>query len=146
MRLRVISISPSSLIFRMLTLALSSRSASEQRAVDLVAVRRALHVDQVEDDQAADVAEAQLVDDLAHGLEVRLQDRVLEVAPLAAGVAAGVHVDRGQRLGLIEDQVAARLEPDLAAEALLDLVLDAAGVEERLRVAVVVDARPRRRP
>jgi hypothetical protein len=116
-----------------------------ERLGDLVAVRRDLHVDQVEDDQPADVAEAELPHDLAHRLEVGLEDRLLEVPTLAAGEAAGVHVDRGQRLGLVDHQVAARLEPHLAPEPLLDVALDPVGVEDRLLAARVRDLRTRRR-
>ena len=70
-----------------------------------------------------------------------LQHRLLEIA--LADVAAGVHVDRGQRLALVDDQVAAGLEPDLAAEVGVDLGLDAEVVEDRQRAAVELDARLR---
>ena len=50
---------------------------------------------------------------------------------LLADEAAGVDVDRDQRLGLVDDEVAARLEPDLALERVLDLRLDAESLEER---------------
>ena len=43
-----------------------------------VAVARAGHVDEVDDDDAADVAQPQLVDDLLGRLEVGARDRVLE--------------------------------------------------------------------
>ena len=89
-----------------------------------------LHVDQVDDDESADVAEAQLIDDLLDGLEVGLEDRLLEIR--LADEAAGVHVDGGERLALVDDQVAARLEPRLAADAGVDLRLDAEVVEDRL--------------
>jgi hypothetical protein len=40
----------------------------------------ARHVDEVDDDDAAEVAQAQLARDRARGLEVGLEDRVVEVA------------------------------------------------------------------
>ena len=49
-----------------------------QRLEHRVAVARARHVDEVDDDDPADVAQPQLVDDLLGGLEVGLGDRVLE--------------------------------------------------------------------
>ena len=49
-----------------------------------VAVARARHVDEVDHDDPADVAQAQLVDDLLGGLEVGLGDRVLQAGALAA--------------------------------------------------------------
>jgi hypothetical protein len=49
------------------------------------------------------------------GFEVGLEDGVVEVAH--ADEAAGVDVDGGHRLGLVDDQVAAGLEVDAAASA-----------------------------
>ena len=118
-----------------------------QRAVELgehrVAVVGVLHVDEVDDDDAAEVAQPQLARDHLRRLEVGLEDRVVEAA--AADEAAGVDVDRRHRLGLVDDQVAARLEVDAARERLLDLVLDAVQVEERPLADVVVDAIGERR-
>ena len=45
----------------------------------LVAVRLRLHVDEVADDDAADVAQPELPRDLARGLDVRLEDRLLGI-------------------------------------------------------------------
>ena len=69
-----------------------------QRLLDRGAVLRVRHVDEVDDDDPADVAQPQLAHDLLDGLEVVLRDRVLE--PRARGLraradeAAGVDVDR----------------------------------------------------
>src|SRR5688572_3252913 len=103
-----------------------------QRPPDLLAVAVLLHVDEVEDHQAADVPEAQLVGDLLHGLEVRLERRLLQVLAALADVTAGVHVDRRERFGLIDDQRPAARQRHLAAQGAPDLVLDAVGVEDRL--------------
>ena len=105
-----------------------------ERAVDLVPIVRGLHVDQVDDDQPADVPEAELVNDLRHGFEVGFEDCFLEIG--SADVAARVHVDRGEGFALVDDQVAPGLEPDLAPQVGVDLQLDAEVVEDR-RVAVV---------
>jgi hypothetical protein len=67
--------------------------------------------------QPADVAEAELVGDLVDGLEVGLEDRLLHVLRALADEAAGVHVDRGERLGLIDDEVAADGSGTLRASA-----------------------------
>ena len=83
-------------------------------------------------DQPADVAEAQLVGDLLDRFEVGLEHRLLEILAALADEAAGVDVDGGERLGLIDDQVAAARQRHLAAERARDLVLDAVGVEDRL--------------
>src|SRR6266568_1566935 len=104
---------------------------------DLLAVGLLVHVDEVDDDDAADVAQAELVGNLATGLEIVLGDGLLEVA--LADELAGVDVDRGQRLALIDDERAARLEPDLALEGAVDLALDAEAVEDRLVALVELD-------
>ena len=103
------------------------RAIALQRLVELGEHRGAvvgvLHVDEVDDDDAAEVAQPQLPRDHLRGLEVGLEDRVVEAA--AADEAAGVDVDRRHRLGLVDDQVAAALQIDAARERLLDLLLDA---------------------
>ena len=92
-----------------------------QRLLDGRAVLRVRHVDEVDDDDPADVAQPQLADDLLHGLEVVLRDRVLEpaagVLSAPADEAPGVDVDDGERLGVVEDQIAAGGEIDAAARS-----------------------------
>src|SRR6266516_2159708 len=106
---------------------------------DLVAVLGFVHVDEVDDDDAADVAQAELVDDLLGRLGVDLGDRLLEV--LLADVAARVDVDGGESLGLVDDDVAASLKPDLALAGALQLLLDPVGVEDGLLALVRLDLR-----
>ncbi len=62
-----------------------------------------------------------------------------KVAP--ADVASGIDVDRRQRLGLVDDQVAARLQVDAARQRALDLVLHAVELEQRPLAAVQADLR-----
>jgi hypothetical protein len=88
-----------------------------------VAVVLAHHVDEVDDDDAAQVAQAQLAGDGLRRLQVGLEDGVVEIA--RADKAAGVDVDGGQRLGLVDDQVAARLQVDAPAQRLGDFLVDA---------------------
>src|SRR4051794_1805794 len=54
---------------------------------DPVAVRLCLHVNEVADEDAAQIAQTGLSRQLARRLEVRLEDRLLRI--LLAGVAAG---------------------------------------------------------
>src|SRR5438477_14796 len=83
---------------------------SRRRAIEFIehrgAMLLALHVDEIEHDDAAEVAQPQLP---GHGLrrfQVRLEDRVVEIA--ATDIAAGVDIDRRHRLGLVDDEIAAR--------------------------------------
>ena len=81
--------------------------------------------------------EAELAGHLGAGLEVVLGDRVLEVAAALADEAAGVDVDRGQRLALVDHQRAARLERHPAVDRATELLLEVVGVEDR-RTALVL--------
>ena len=100
-----------------------------------VAMFDAFHVDEVDDDDAAEIAQAQLARDGLGGLEVGLEDGVVEVA--GADEAAGVHVHRGHGLGLVHDEVTAGLQIDPPRQRLLDLVLDPVEVEQRALADIV---------
>ena len=76
-----------------------------QAILDFPLILRALHVDEVDDDQAAEVAQAQLPRDFLGGLEVGIERGRLDVSGL--GRARGVDVDRHQRLGMVDDDCAA---------------------------------------
>jgi hypothetical protein len=114
--------------------ALSRRSGVLDHLVDLILVLLVLHVDEVDHHQAAHVAQAQLAGHLVGRLQVDLHDGLL--LAVAALVAAGVDVDGDQGLRLVEDQVAAALQPDLAAEGVLQLPLDVEVLEDG-RVALI---------
>src|SRR5512146_2943838 len=114
-----------------------------QRVADLLAIGLARHVDEVDDDDPADVAQAQLLDHFLDRLEVGPQHGLVLVG--LADEAPGVDVDRGERFGLVENQVAARLEPDLAVERALDLRLDLEVIENRLGALVHRQARAQSR-
>src|SRR5206468_1531769 len=117
---------------------------ASERLLDGRAVLRIRHVDEVDDDDAADVAEPELANDLLHRLEVVLRDRVLEprVRRLRARAdeAARVHVDDREGFRVVEDQVAAGGQVDPAGERRADLGVDAARLEERRLLLVAVDA------
>lgn len=120
-----------------------ARAVARQRLLQLgqhrVAMLGVLHVDEVDDDDPAEVAQPQLPRDRVRGLEVGLEDRVVEVA--RTDVTARVHVDRRHRLGLVDHQVAARLQVDTARQCALDLRLDVVQVEQRPFARVVVQLR-----
>ncbi|GJE72838.1 hypothetical protein CHKEEEPN_4399 [Methylorubrum podarium] len=93
-----------------------------------------LHVDEVDDDEAGEIAQAHLAGDLFRRLEIRLERGVLDV--VLAGGAARVHVDRDQRLGRVDDEVAARSQGHVGREHRVELLLDAVAGEDRRRVTV----------
>src|SRR6266702_4770244 len=106
-----------------------------QAAQHQVTVGLQHHVNEVDHDDAADVAQPELPDDLFGGLQVVPGDRLFEVAA-RSGELAGVHVDDGHRLGAVDDQVAARRQPDLAVQRLEDLLVDPV-LDEHVGVAHV---------
>ncbi|MCY1283375.1 hypothetical protein D9M70_322520 [compost metagenome] len=96
------------------------------------------HVDEVDDDDPAQVAQAQLAGNGGGRLEVGLEDGLFEGA--VTDERAGVHIDGGHRLGRVDDQIAAGFKQHLALQGLLDLVLDAVKVEDRPLAGVVLQA------
>jgi hypothetical protein len=99
-------------------------------ARDPLAVGRAIHVDEVDHDHAAQGTDAQLLGDLATGFQVGLGYGVFQI--LLADEAAGIDVDGRQGFHLVDDEVAAGLEPHLAFQRPIDLDLDAVAVEDGL--------------
>ncbi len=91
-----------------------------QGAHHLALVLLLLHVDEVDDDDPAQVAEPQLAADGLYRLEVGLEDGLFQV--VVPHETAGVDVDGGHRLGLVDDQVATRLQLHPPCQRLLDLV------------------------
>ena len=71
----------------------------------------------------------------------RLVLKIVSSKLRAADIAAGVDVDGRHRLGLVDDQVAARLQIDAPAQRALDLFLDVVQVEQRPLAGVVLQAR-----
>ena len=108
-----------------------------QPVLDEPLVLRRGHVDQIDDDQAAEVADAQLAGHLVHGLEIGLQRRLLDIGAL--GRPRGVHVDGDNRLGVVDHEGSTRGQPDLASVRGLDLVLDLEAREQRNVVFVQLE-------
>ena len=119
--------------------ARSSSRACCKRGHNFFAVAALFHVDEVDDDDAAEVAQANLADDFLHGFEVGLDDGVFEARGAAADVFAGVDVDGDERFGVVDDDVAAGLEPDFGAQGLVEFLLDAELLEDRRFLGVELD-------
>ncbi len=100
----------------------------------LVLVRR--HVDEVDHHQAAQVAQAQLAGHFLGRFQVGLERGVLDVAAL--GGARRVHVDGGQRFGLVDHDRAAGRQAHVAFIRAFDLRFDLEAVEQRDVVLVML--------
>src|SRR5437867_1592126 len=105
--------------------------------IDLLLVAARLHVDEIEHDQTAHVAQAELPADFIGGFEIDLEDGGFLV--FAAFVAAGVDVDGHERLGFVDDDIAAALEMDLAGKGALQLAGNVEAIEDGLGIGVEFD-------
>ena len=76
-----------------------------QATLDFALVLRVFHVDEVDHDQAAQVAQAQLAGHFIGRFKVGVESGGLDVA--AAGRTRGVDVDRHQRFGVVDHDRAA---------------------------------------
>ena len=115
---RVISRRPNSLISDKRGLDRSPPDGLPEFLLHPLAVLHDGHVDEVDDDDAANIAQAKLARDLPGGLEVDLQHVFFLVR--TAHEPAAVHVDGKQGLGVVQNQVAAALQPDFTLGAFLD--------------------------
>ncbi len=139
-RLRVMQTRPNSLKDRAFEGRLVLFESELQRGENFFAVAALFHVDEVDDDDAAEVAQTNLADDFLHGFEVGLDDGVFEARGTFADKLAGVDVDGDERFGVVDDDVAAGLQPHLGAQRLVEFVLDAELLEDRLLLGVELDA------
>jgi hypothetical protein len=93
-----------------------------------------LHVDEVDDDQSGKVTQAQLAGHFFGCFQVGLQRRVLD--RVFAGRLARVDVDGDQRLGLVDDDVAARFERHLRLDHPRRAAARCLSREDRVQVAI----------
>ena len=94
------------------------------------------HVDQVEHDDAAQIAQANLSHNFINRLEVGASNRVFETTTATSHKFAGVDINRDQRLGLVYYEVTTRLEPHARFDRFINLRLHAVGFKDRLIAGV----------
>ena len=107
------------------------------RLLDLARVGVVLLVDEVDHHETGHVAQAQLAGDLARGFEIGVQRSLLDIVLL--GGAPRVNIDRDQRLGRVDHQIAARFELDHGIVHRLELVFRAIALEQRHRVRILLN-------
>ena len=104
---------------------LDARAVILQRILDSsfdrAIVAQLFHVDEVDDDETGKVAQSQLARDLVGRLEIRAKRCVLNV--VLARRTSRIDVDGDERLGLVDDDVAARLQRHLIGEHRVELGL-----------------------
>ena len=109
-----------------------------QTVFNIAAVARLFHVDEVNDDQAAQVTQAHLARDFVGGFQVGAGGGFFNVAALDG--AGRVDVNGHQGFGVVDNDSAAGWQLHGAGIGRLDLVLDLEAAEQRRIVAVALDA------
>ncbi len=104
------------------------------RLLDLADVGAVLHVDEVDDDEARHVAQTKLAGDFLRGFEVGGDGGLLDAVLL--GGAARVDVDRDERLGRVDDDIAARTQLHDGVVHRGQLILGAEALEQRHGVGI----------
>src|ERR1051326_7529141 len=105
--------------------------------IDRLPMPRVFHVDEVEHDEAAHIAQAQLARNLVSGFDVYFENGIFLV--LAAFVPASIDVDGNESFGLIDNDVTAALEMHLTGKRILQLARNSKPVEDGLRIGVKFD-------
>ena len=95
---------------------------------DIASVGSAAHIDEVEDDEATEIAEAELAADLVGGFHVCSERGCFGVG--GAAHLAGVDIDGDEGFGFVDDESPAAWEGDLALVDRLDLRFETKGMEE----------------
>ena len=129
---------PNADVLRIFVRASIASKGIAERLFDVPAMILVLHVDEVVDDHAAQVAQPQLPADLLGRLKIHLIGGLFGV--VVRPEVAAVHVDRHQRLGLLDDDRAAHGQRDLLFVDPGDFLLDLVAMEKRFGVGVVLDA------
>ncbi|MOA00646.1 hypothetical protein D3C78_1200190 [compost metagenome] len=102
---------------------------------DATAVIFITHIDKVDDDNAAEIAQAQLARDRLGRFNIGVENRVVKIA--VTNKRTGIDINGSHRFGLIDDQIAARFQLDFALQRALDFVFDIKEIENRLTARIV---------
>src|SRR5438552_230341 len=100
-----------------------------ERFHDPLAVLALVHVDKVDHDDPAQVPQTDLLDDLPDCFQVGTGDRLFQTVP-APHELPGVDVDTYEGFCLVDNDIAAALQPDLGLQQLLGLSRDPIFVED----------------
>src|SRR5882672_2224366 len=111
---------------------------------DFLPVAPLVHVNEIDDDDPAQIAQPDLPDNLFDRINVRFHDGVLEPSRLA-DIFAGVDINRHQSFRLVDDDITAALEPHFRLESFVHFLLQAKLLEERNVFGIELDALHQRR-
>ncbi len=119
-----------------LVLRAISSQALHQSLQNEVTVGFENHVDEVDDDNSADITQAKLANDFLRGFEVVLRDGLLEVPPRADKLSS-VHIDDRHRFRAVNHQRTAAGQPDLPIQCFGNSFVHAV-LDEGIRVSRVL--------
>ena len=77
------------------------------------------HVNKINNDDATQVAQAQLPCNRLRCLEIGFKNGIVQIS--CANITAGIDIDGRHRFGLVDHQVAAGFEVDASSQGFIDL-------------------------
>ena len=108
---------------------------------DGVLVFLAVHVDEVNNDDAAEIAQSQLPRDGLGSFEIGFENSVIETSPRHK--CTGIYIDGDQRLGLVDNDVSTGFQIYAAFQTTFDFILDAEQVKQRSLAPILFENRQR---
>ena len=111
------------------------------QVIDHLLVLPAFHVDEIANDQTANIAQPKLTRDFICRLQICLQNCFFDIAPTF--VPAGIHINRDQGFSLVNHNIAAAPQPDLPMKSVVDLLLHAVTFENRRCAVIKMNSVPR---
>ena len=115
-----------------LMLGTVTAQALNQATQNQVTIRLKHHVNEVNDNNAANIAQTQLTDNLLSSFQVVLGDSLFQVAA-ATGELTGVHIHHGHGFGTVNHERTTRRQVHLTVQCLRQLLVNAVVVEEVIR-------------
>ena len=110
-----------------------------QRPQHIAPVLRIFHVNEIDNDDAAEIAQAQLARNERRRFEIGAIHSFFQA--VGADETAGVHIDGGHRFRLFDHQMAAGFQRYLRFQGAADFVLHAEAIEQADRFVVKFNAR-----
>jgi hypothetical protein len=111
--------------------------AALERLKDLIAVLGIPHVDEIDDDDAAEISDPKLPGNRLSCLKIGLEDGFFQIP--APDKGTGVDVDGRHRLGLVENEIAPGFERHSSLQRPLDFILDAIKIKQRPLARIVFE-------
>ena len=85
---------------------------------DSITVVFVMHVDKINHDDATKIAQAKLTCDRVSSFHIGLEHSVIKI--FATNITPGIHIDRCERFGLVNHEIAARFQVDASRKCTFD--------------------------